>query len=79
MVKNLNGTPVSPATTLALDAHLSASPASLLHLICHGESRADDAVIRLDDDEELRSTTLQVLPGFRKLCRRRAPFVFINA
>ncbi len=78
--EHLNGTIVSPATIQNLDSYFGSSSASLIHFVCHGTTNVeDDDAVYLDHDEELRSTSLLRLRGFRSLCRSRAPFVFINA
>lgn len=80
-VKNrLNGTRIEKATTESLDALFVDHHASLLHFICHGaEEVENDEAIYLDGNEQLRSEALRPLLGFKALCKRRAPLVFVNA
>lgn len=77
---HLNGSRIVPATVDDLDEHFATNWASLLHFVCHGAAEnGSDPAIYLDEDEPLRSDGLFPLSGFKTLCRRRAPVVFLNA
>lgn len=78
--KNLHGKRIKKASKHDLDRYFRDHHASLLHFICHGaEGIENDEAIYLDDEEVLRSEALRPLKGLKALCRRRAPFVFLNA
>ncbi|WP_396917608.1 CHAT domain-containing protein [Mycolicibacterium sp.] len=81
MTQNLRGIKIEDASIDGLDRYFQDNSASLLHFVCHGASDQDnfDAVLLLDNEQELRSDTILALDGFKALCRRRAPMVFLNA
>jgi CHAT domain-containing protein len=76
----LKGSKIENASVGHLNTFFADNHASLLHFVCHGAADIeDDDAIYLDDDEVLRSESLRPLKGFKALCRKRAPFVFLNA
>jgi len=77
--ENLNGTKVNPVTIDGLDVFFGQRDASLLHFVCHGAVVDDDEAIYLEENEELRSGVVRALDGFKALCRKRRPLVFLNS
>jgi hypothetical protein len=79
LTSKLGGKRVAPASVDSLDKFFAANEASLVHFVCHGTAGADDDAIFLDNDEELRSSVVRALDGFRTLCRNDRPLVFLNS
>jgi hypothetical protein len=79
LTANLRGRHVTPASVDSLDTEFSDADASILHFVCHGQATSDDDSIYLDDDEELRSSILRALEGFKGLCAKTRPLVFLNS
>jgi hypothetical protein len=80
VMRRLNGSRIDPATVDNLNAHFATNWASLLHFVCHGAADdGNDPAIYLDREEPLHSDGLYPLGGFKALCRKRAPVVFLNA
>jgi CHAT domain len=79
LTDRLSGEQVQPASIDDLDAHFASNHASIIHFVCHGATAADDDAIYLDSDEELKSSILRALDGFKALCRKTQPLVFLNS
>jgi hypothetical protein len=80
VVERLNGRKISPCSLDALDEYFGVNHASLIHFICHGSSTPDsDDAIYLDDDEELRASVVRALSGFKTLCAKTRPLIFLNS
>jgi hypothetical protein len=79
LTARLAGRRVTPASVDTLDSYFAANEASLIHFVCHGVAGSSDDSIFLDNDEELRSSSVRALDGFRALCRTHRPLVFLNS
>jgi hypothetical protein len=77
--KKLGGRRLKDTSVDGIDRYLRRNSATLLHFICHGSADKDDDVIYLADGETLSSREARRLQGFISVCRKKRPFVFINA
>ncbi len=85
---NFNGETIKPARYEAFMGKMKEGGASLIHFICHGEG-ADPSgsaegspysqKIKLEEDETLSSTEIRGNKDIGKACRKKKPFVFMNA
>ena len=76
----LGGRRIQRTSVEELDRYFMSHEASLLHFACHGAAGVDnDDVLRVTASDTLSSASLRALGGFKRLCLRRAPLVFLNA
>lgn len=80
LADRLAGVRTEPATIEALDRRFAAESASVLHFVCHGAAGvADDDAIYLDREEQLTAGVVRILGGFKALCAKERPLVFLNS
>jgi CHAT domain len=80
VIDKLRGAQASPATIAGLDARFAKEHASLVHFVCHGDTKieGDDAIL-LEHDETLKARDTEALGGFEEMFQAVHPFVFLNS
>lgn len=80
IVKAFSCQRIDPAGIEDLDTSMGQQGRTLLHVICHGKSRAAGSqVLILEKKEELDAALLRAMPGVKKAFRTARPLVFLNA